>query len=72
MNILRSQAHTGTVPLFEIRLDSAIRDVIVLRGSPGECPGTTLTGVVVLSLHDPVQARSITLTLKGKSRARYA
>lgn len=73
MNLLRGHPSqsTNVATLFEIRISSIERDVIVLRGSPSDSEGAVLKGVLVLSLHDPIQARNITLSLRGKSRAAY-
>lgn len=72
MNLLRgasaaSSAQVAT--LFDIRIQSHDRDCVVLRGAPGEGEGVILKGVLVLSLHDPIQARNITLSLRGKAKA---
>ncbi|ORY81456.1 or S-antigen, N-terminal domain-domain-containing protein [Protomyces lactucae-debilis] len=73
MNLLRGSSSTAAnvATLFEIRIDSQDRDVIVLRGDPSDCPGAILKGVLVMSLHDPIQAKNITLTLRGKARASW-
>lgn len=74
MNLFRgvtSQSSANVASLFEIRINSTDRDLIILRGSAAECTGSVLQGVLVLSLSDSIQARNINLTLVGKTKSRY-
>ena len=72
MNILRGGVLSSSVAsLFEIRLSTTERDVIVLQGDAFTSEGTLLKGVLVLSLTETIQAKNITLSLRGKARAHW-
>lgn len=57
---------SGAVSLFDIRLDDAKKNVIVVRGSPGHASSLLLTGQVVLALTEPMSVKKISLKLMGK------
>lgn len=62
---------TGTVSLFDIRLDNAKKNVIVIRGSPGTAASVLLSGKVVLALSEPISIKRISLKLSGKVRLQW-
>ncbi|BFZ56662.1 hypothetical protein PYCC9005_003709 [Savitreella phatthalungensis] len=43
-----------------------------MRGDAADSEGAVLRGLLVLSLHDPIQARNITLTLRGRARVAWS
>lgn len=62
---------SGSVSLFDIRLNNVHKNVIVLRGSPGNAASVHLTGNVVLSLTDPLSIKRITLKLYSKVKLQW-
>ena len=50
-------------PLFDIRLDTPDKDVLVLKGSSEEAPPVMLSGVVVLSVTEPIAVKKLNLQL---------
>lgn len=62
---------TGAVSLFDVRLTNAHKNVIVLRGSPGNAASIHLTGNVVLSLTEPLSIKRISLRIYGKLRLQW-
>ncbi|KAK9456673.1 hypothetical protein V1511DRAFT_219230 [Dipodascopsis uninucleata] len=69
MNIL--QRTSSSVSYFDIRLQSADHDVIILRGTPDESSGILLKGTVVLSLLESVSVKRISLRLYGSIRMNW-
>ncbi|KAK9450245.1 uncharacterized protein V1518DRAFT_413339 [Limtongia smithiae] len=69
MNIL--QRTSSSLSFFDIRLYSADRDVIVLRGTPDESAGLVLKGAVVISLIESVSVKKISLRLYGTVRMNW-
>ncbi|ODQ53898.1 hypothetical protein SAICODRAFT_6679 [Saitoella complicata NRRL Y-17804] len=70
-SLLRAHSHSHIASLFDIRIDSTERDVIVFRGPPGESAGVLLKGTVVLSLLETTSIRSITLKFYGRARVMW-
>lgn len=56
---------TKGISLFEIRLEGTDHDVIVVKGSANDAPSVLLSGNVVLSVTEPIQAKKISLLLYG-------
>ncbi|VEU21581.1 DEKNAAC102208 [Brettanomyces naardenensis] len=52
-------------PLFDIRLSSTERDVIVLKGPPDEAAPVLVTGVVVLSVTEPITVKKLSLSFSA-------
>ncbi|KAF6005884.1 hypothetical protein HII12_005460 [Brettanomyces bruxellensis] len=50
-------------PLFDIRLDTPDKDVLVLKGAAEEAPPVMLSGVVVLSVTEPIAVKKLNLQL---------
>ncbi|KAK9389932.1 hypothetical protein V1515DRAFT_628730 [Lipomyces mesembrius] len=69
MNIL--QRSSSSLSLFDIRLYSADRDVIIVRGTPDESAGVSLKGAVVLSLLESVSVKRISLRLYSTIRMHW-
>lgn len=69
MNIL--QRSSSSLSYFDIRLYSADRDVIIIRGNPDESAGIVLKGAVVFSLMDSFTVKRISLRLYGVVRMKY-
>lgn len=68
MVLLRSH---NVVSLFDIRLNSVEKDVIVLRGFPEDAASVLLSGMVVLSVADRLSVKRITLKLYGSCRLNW-
>ncbi|KAG7740720.1 hypothetical protein KL923_001361 [Ogataea haglerorum] len=50
-------------PLFDIRLRSTDRDVVVLKGSEDDAPSVLLSGVIALSVVEPITIKRMQLKL---------
>lgn len=50
-------------PLFDIRLDTPDKDVLLLKGPPDEAAPVLLSGVVVMSVIDPITVKKLTLQM---------
>lgn len=61
----------SAAPLFEIRLNSLERDVLVLKGSPLEAPSALLSGKIVLALNEPLTIKKLSLKLFGDLRVNW-
>ena len=48
--------------LFDIRLKNVDNDVILLKGPPHEAPSVLLSGCIVLSINEPMQIKSISVS----------
>lgn len=57
----KSKKAARRTPLFDIRLNTPDRDVIVLKGAPSEAAPVLLSGVVVMSITEPVVVKKMTL-----------
>lgn len=61
----------GTATLFDIRLDNAHKNVIVLRGGHRDAASVLLSGKVVLALSEAMSIKRVTLKLVGKVRLNW-
>lgn len=68
MVLMRPNHH---VPLFDVRLNTADRDVVVLRGPPEEASPVLLAGKVVLAISEPMTMKRIQLKLVGRVRVSW-
>lgn len=59
------------VSLFDIRITSAERDVLVLRGSEDDASSVLLSGIVVLSVNEPTTIKKLSLKLTGTMRLNW-
>ncbi|KAK9474838.1 uncharacterized protein V1510DRAFT_410802 [Dipodascopsis tothii] len=69
MNIL--QRSSSSLSFFDIRLYSADRDVVIVRGNPDESAGVVLKGAVVFSVMESVSIKKISLRLYGVVRLNW-
>ena len=58
-----SKKNTKHTPLFDIRLDTPDKDVLILKGTAEEAPPVMLSGVVVLSVTEPITVKKLNLQL---------
>lgn len=52
--------------LFDIRIQNADDDILVVKGSPEEAPSVLLTGTIVLSVLEPIQIKALKLGMYGQ------
>lgn len=73
MGIKRSSAtnNSHNPTLFDIRLKSSHKNVILLKGTRSEAPSVLLSGSVVLSLHSPMSVKKLHLKLSGTLRLEF-
>ncbi|CDK25176.1 unnamed protein product [Kuraishia capsulata CBS 1993] len=57
--------------LFDIRITSLDSDVLVLKGPPSEAPSAMLSGVVVLSVLEPMAIKRLNLKLYANLKLRW-
>ncbi|CCD26535.1 Rog3p NDAI_0H03620 [Naumovozyma dairenensis CBS 421] len=66
MDMLFPTVKTGADPLlFDIRLKTTENDVILINGSIEEASSIFLSGVIVLSVKEPIQIKKIALKMNG-------
>lgn len=68
--MVKKTKHSHTV-LYDIRINSADKDVILLKGSPAEAPSALLQGSILLSIIEPLSIKKLTLKLTGTLRERW-
>ncbi|GMG04075.1 unnamed protein product [[Candida] boidinii] len=59
------------IVLYDIRINSADKDVILLKGPPAEAPSALLQGSILLSIIEPLSIKKLTLKLTGTLRERW-
>lgn len=59
------------VSLLDIRLQTPLPNIIVLRGNDAEAEGVTVSGRVVLSLNDSISVKSIMFHFYGVNKVKY-
>ncbi|GMM29305.1 Rod1 protein [Martiniozyma asiatica (nom. inval.)] len=57
------QSKNSKLPLFDVRLRTDDKDTIVLKGAPNQAPPAVLSGVVAMSVRDPIHIKKMKLKL---------
>ncbi|KTW25753.1 hypothetical protein T552_03366 [Pneumocystis carinii B80] len=61
----------NTISLFDIRLQTPLPYIIILRGNNTEAEGVTVNGSVVLSINDSISVKSIIFRFYGVNKVKW-